>query len=62
MSKESFAETINTMGSNSCLLANECERYGMTWGCDEDCPVLNRGECELYSSVEEYFDEQKQNK
>lgn len=36
-------------------LANECERYGMTWGCDEECPVLNKGNCELYSSVEEYL-------
>lgn len=26
---------------------NDCERYGMTWGCDIDCPVLRAGKCEL---------------
>ena len=24
---------------------SECEQYGMAWGCDEDCPVYQRGEC-----------------
>ena len=28
-------------------MSDGCMRYGMTWGCDTDCPVLNRGECEL---------------
>lgn len=23
----------------------ECERYGYTYGCDSECPVLMRGEC-----------------
>lgn len=31
----------------------ECERYGITWGCDEDCPVFQRKECELQKEVEE---------
>lgn len=40
----------------------ECEKYGMTWGCDIDCPVLQRGECELKDSenkklYEEYLNE-----
>lgn len=26
---------------------NDCERYGMTWGCDTGCPVLRSGKCEL---------------
>ena len=25
----------------------ECERYGITWGCDKDCPVYKRKECEI---------------
>ena len=29
------------------LFANACERYGMTWGCDTDCPVLQAHKCEL---------------
>ncbi len=28
----------------------ECEHYGITWGCDIDCPVLNDGRCELKDS------------
>lgn len=29
------------------MFANECFQYGMRSGCDIDCPVLKRGECEL---------------
>lgn len=29
------------------LIATDCERYGMGHGCDTDCPVLQRGDCEL---------------
>lgn len=32
---------------------SECERYGITWGCDEECPVFQRKECELQEEVEE---------
>ena len=44
MSKESFA---NMMADNTFLDMTGCERYGMTWGCNIDCPVLRAGECEL---------------
>ncbi len=27
-----------------------CERYGMTWGCRIECPVLQSHECELKDS------------
>lgn len=30
----------------------ECERYGITWGCDEGCPVFQRKECELQEEIE----------
>lgn len=33
----------------------ECERYGMTWGCNEDCPVFQRKECELQEENERQF-------
>ena len=56
--KDIFANTINELGSHSCFMENDCEKYGMTWGCDEDCPVLNKGECKIYSSVEEYLEEE----
>ena len=42
--KEMFAETIHWLGDGN-LSANECERYGMTWGCDGDCPAFSKGKC-----------------
>ena len=45
--KADFANTINTIGDTSNLSANECERYGMTFGCDGGCSVFQRGECKL---------------
>ncbi len=49
--KEKFAQSINRMdgGINEAMLSR-CENYGMTWGCDTDCPVLQEGECELQDS------------
>jgi len=29
------------------MTANECYQHGMVRGCTIDCPVLQRGECEL---------------
>lgn len=37
----------NTLADGIFLGMNDCERYGMTWGCDIDCPVLRSGKCEL---------------
>lgn len=42
--KSDFA---NTLADTVYLGMNDCERYGMTWGCDIDCPVLQAGKCEL---------------
>ena len=46
--KEEFARTVNELddGLNHASMT-DCENYGMTWGCDIDCPVLRRDECEL---------------
>ena len=52
--KEGFAHALNLLGSYGNPNANECEIYGMSWGCGEDCPVLKKCECELYTSVEDY--------
>lgn len=41
-SKLDFYATLSNNPS-----ATDCENYGMGRGCDCDCPVLNRGECEL---------------
>ncbi len=41
--------------SDTGLFANECERFGMAWGCREDCPVFTRGECEIQEENELNF-------
>ncbi len=30
----------------SCVMT-DCEKYGMTYGCTINCPVLQAGKCEL---------------
>jgi hypothetical protein len=45
--KLNFANTINGELSKHMT---ECENYGITWGCDIDCPVLQAGNCELKNS------------
>ena len=45
--KAIFANTINEIGNHANLSANECEKYGMTWGCDGDCPVFSSGKCKM---------------
>lgn len=43
--KVGFAYALAEEGSHAFLGMSECEKYGMAWGCDEDCPVYQRGEC-----------------
>jgi len=49
--KADFANTINTMGATANLSGNECERCGMTFGCDGGCSVFQRGECKLEDTI-----------
>lgn len=44
--KMGFATILAECGSNGVVGMSECEKYGMCWGCDEDCPVYQRGECQ----------------
>jgi hypothetical protein len=53
-----FANTINEIGSHANLSASECERFGMTWGCREDCPVFERGTCKIQEENQELFDKE----
>ena len=45
-------ERRNTYGTASiendiaARYMSDCERYGFVYGCDAECPVLARGECE----------------
>ena len=50
-----FSDTIHSLDKHSNLLANECERFGMTWGCRPDCPVFERGECKIQEENQEIF-------
>lgn len=34
---------------------DSCFSYGIGHGCDEYCPVLNEGKCEIYEDVEDYL-------
>jgi len=45
-SKMEFATALAELGSFGVKGMTECEKYGMAWGCDEDCPVYQRGECQ----------------
>ena len=54
--KTDFANLICSQDSGlSYPNMTECERYGITWGCDEDCPVFQRKECELQEENERQF-------
>lgn len=55
--RSEWANTINTIGDHACLLGSECDRFGITWGCRPDCPVFERGECEIQEENEKYFQE-----
>ncbi|MBD5534630.1 MAG: hypothetical protein HDQ99_03010 [Lachnospiraceae bacterium] len=57
--RASFAETLADLNtSNATHFENECEKFGMTWGCKPDCPVFERGECELQEENEKMFEEE----
>ena len=43
----SFANTSNELDHYTPKGLSECETYGMCYGCNEHCPVLIKGECEL---------------
>ncbi len=51
--KMGFAKNITTidLGVTASSVMNDCYKYGMTYGCDTDCPVLRSGNCELQDDV-----------
>lgn len=55
--RASFAYSLADMNtSHATHFESECEKFGMTWGCRPDCPVFERGECELQEENEEFFE------
>lgn len=54
--KESIADNLAlSLGTTAFSAMGECGRYGMTLGCDKDCPALNKGKCEVYEDVDDYI-------
>lgn len=45
--KQAFADTLCDMNDNLPKGLTDCESYGMTWGCDTDCPTFRSGNCEV---------------
>lgn len=43
-SKTEFANSVFDLADMG-QFATQCERYGMAWGCDHDCPVFRDGGC-----------------
>lgn len=50
-----FAEALAEIDNGSPRGTSECYQFGSTWGCRPDCPVFQRGECELQAENEEMF-------
>lgn len=46
MSEEKI-DFANMLADTVFVGMTRCEKYGMTWGCDTGCPVLQDGNCEL---------------
>ena len=60
--KVGFANEMSTQSlGNNGLGMNECMKFGMTWGCQPDCPVFERGECERQEEQAEIFAEEESN-
>ena len=59
--KLDFAGTMAELhlGVTAASIMTDCEKFGMAYGCREDCPQLCRGECEIYASVEEFLKEEQ---
>ena len=54
--KQDFSSTIISLDNGlSFSSMTDCERYGITWGCDEDCPIYQEGKCELQKENEKQF-------
>jgi len=50
--KQNFANTIVELDLSvtAVSIMTDCEKFGMTYGCQEDCPQLLRGECGIFKN------------
>ncbi len=50
--KLALGEFLNRSGPNGFITSSECHNYGSVSGCDDECPVFCRGECEIQEENE----------
>ena len=53
--KLNLGRTLNS--HNQTPTSDDCHNYGSVSGCDEHCPVLIDGDCEIYKNVNEFIKE-----
>lgn len=54
-SKSDFASMLTRGGDHGFKGASECECWGMSYGCTPDCPVFERGQCEIQEENSKIF-------
>ena len=57
--KLALGRTLNEAGPHGFITSSECHNYGSVSGCDEECPVFIRGECEIQEENEKLFNSLK---
>ena len=57
--KLNFGRALNEAGPNGFITSDQCHNYGSVSGCDSDCPVFVRGECEIQEENVEHFNQHK---
>ena len=45
--RDELVKSNSVLGVTASSVMSDCYKYGMTYGCDVDCPVLKSGNCEL---------------
>jgi len=56
---ENKSMLANTFADTVTPTMSACYRYGMTWGCDGDCPVLRAGKCNMQEENKHLLDEEE---
>ena len=51
MSQEKRGLAISISELSGMPPMSDCEHYGMSWGCDTECPVLRAGKCEIKDDI-----------
>lgn len=52
---ESFIHNLGVLLGQFPVSMSECEKYGMSYGCDGECPVFIAGDCKCVDEDPEGF-------